>query len=182
MLISKNFLTREASYKPSYFTSWSQSGPSGTPRHRRSPPPTTGRCANIALRMKYHVFKRLVVLSAMVAMTTISNAAGLCNIQKIEPAHEEQSAATPHPDADRSMRTGAAVTPVSRVSDLHDHALSAFIIDYAPGGRRCFIAHPLRAMYLCTCCRVPSRLTLGRRVSEFITRPRPGLSPPLPTA
>jgi hypothetical protein len=30
MLISKNFLTREASYKPSYFTSWSQSGPLGT--------------------------------------------------------------------------------------------------------------------------------------------------------
>ena len=30
MLISKNFLTREASYKPSYFTSWSQSGPAGT--------------------------------------------------------------------------------------------------------------------------------------------------------
>ena len=81
-----------------------------------------------------NVFKRLVVLSAMVAMTTSSNAAGLGNIQKIEPAHEEQSAATPHPDADRSLRTGAAVTPVSRVSDLHDHALSAFIIDYAPGG------------------------------------------------
>ena len=30
MLISKNFLTREASYKPSYFTSWSQSGSLGT--------------------------------------------------------------------------------------------------------------------------------------------------------
>ena len=30
MLISKNFLTREASYKPSYLISWSQSGPSGT--------------------------------------------------------------------------------------------------------------------------------------------------------
>ena len=30
MLISKNFLTREASYKPSYFTSWIQSGPLGT--------------------------------------------------------------------------------------------------------------------------------------------------------
>ena len=30
MLISKNFLTREASYKPSYFTSWSQFGRSGT--------------------------------------------------------------------------------------------------------------------------------------------------------
>jgi hypothetical protein len=30
MLISKNFLTREASYKPSYFISCSQSGPSGT--------------------------------------------------------------------------------------------------------------------------------------------------------
>ena len=30
MLISKNFLTREASYKPSYFTSWSRSGPAGT--------------------------------------------------------------------------------------------------------------------------------------------------------
>jgi len=30
MLISKNFLTREASYKPSYLTSWSQSGPLGT--------------------------------------------------------------------------------------------------------------------------------------------------------
>ena len=30
MLISKNFLTREASYKPSYFTSWIQSGPRGT--------------------------------------------------------------------------------------------------------------------------------------------------------
>jgi hypothetical protein len=30
MLIAKNFLTHEASYKPSYFTSWSQSGPAGT--------------------------------------------------------------------------------------------------------------------------------------------------------
>jgi hypothetical protein len=30
MLISKNFLTREASYKPSYLTSWSQSGRAGT--------------------------------------------------------------------------------------------------------------------------------------------------------
>ena len=30
MLISKNFLTREASYKPSYLTSWIQSGPLGT--------------------------------------------------------------------------------------------------------------------------------------------------------
>jgi len=30
MLISKNFLTREASYKPSYLISWSQSGPEGT--------------------------------------------------------------------------------------------------------------------------------------------------------
>jgi hypothetical protein len=30
MLISKNFLTREASYKPSCFTSWIQSGPDGT--------------------------------------------------------------------------------------------------------------------------------------------------------
>ena len=30
MLISKNFLTREASYKPSYLISWSQSGPLGT--------------------------------------------------------------------------------------------------------------------------------------------------------
>ena len=30
MLISKNFLTREASYKPSYLTSWIQSGPFGT--------------------------------------------------------------------------------------------------------------------------------------------------------
>ena len=29
MLISKNFLTREASYKPSYLISWSQSGPLG---------------------------------------------------------------------------------------------------------------------------------------------------------
>jgi hypothetical protein len=30
MLISKNFLTREASYKPSYLTSWSYSGRAGT--------------------------------------------------------------------------------------------------------------------------------------------------------
>ena len=30
MLISKNFLTREASYKPSYLISWSQSEPLGT--------------------------------------------------------------------------------------------------------------------------------------------------------
>ena len=30
MLISKNFLTREASYKPSYLISWNQSGPEGT--------------------------------------------------------------------------------------------------------------------------------------------------------
>jgi hypothetical protein len=30
MLISKNFLTREASYKPSYLISWNQSGVAGT--------------------------------------------------------------------------------------------------------------------------------------------------------
>src|SRR5262249_26983924 len=30
MFFLENFLTREASYKPSYFTSWNQSGPSGT--------------------------------------------------------------------------------------------------------------------------------------------------------
>ena len=29
MLISKNFLTREASYKPSCLISWTQSGPDG---------------------------------------------------------------------------------------------------------------------------------------------------------
>src|SRR5262245_32722997 len=30
MFFLENFLTREASYKPSYLTSWSQSGPLGT--------------------------------------------------------------------------------------------------------------------------------------------------------
>jgi hypothetical protein len=30
MLISKNFLTREASYKPSYLISWNHSGRAGT--------------------------------------------------------------------------------------------------------------------------------------------------------
>jgi quercetin dioxygenase-like cupin family protein len=81
-----------------------------------------------------NIAKALVVLSAVVAMTTVSNAAGLDNIQNLESVHDEQSVATPLSDAVRPSRTGVVVTPVSRVSDLHDHALSAFIVDYAPGG------------------------------------------------
>ena len=91
--------------------------------------------------------KQLVLLSALLAMTTISNAAGLDNSQRTESARGEQSAATPQPNADRPLRAGAYVTPVSRISDLHDHALSAFIVDYARGNRRCFTAHPHRVMY-----------------------------------
>ena len=45
MLISKNFLTREASYKPSYLISWSQSGPLGTAL------PDVGRQNSIGLGM-----------------------------------------------------------------------------------------------------------------------------------
>ena len=45
MLISKNFLTREASYKPSYLISWSQSGPLGTAL------PEVGRQNSIAMGM-----------------------------------------------------------------------------------------------------------------------------------
>ena len=81
-----------------------------------------------------NVSKQLVLLSALLAMTTISNAAGLDNSQRTESTRGEQSAATPQANADRPLRAGAYVTPVSRVSDLHDHALSAFIVDYDPGG------------------------------------------------
>src|SRR3974390_2643416 len=70
---------------------------------------------------------RIAVSAAAFALSPPS--ARATELVKIESAH-----AVPHPGADRLLRTGAAVTPVSRVSGLHDHALSAFIVDYAPGG------------------------------------------------
>lgn len=91
---------------------------------------------NINRNFPGNIGKLLVVLSAMVAMTTFSHAAGLDNVQKIESVHVEQSTAMPHLAPDLPLGTSATVTPISPrwASGLHDLTLSAFVVDYAPGG------------------------------------------------
>jgi hypothetical protein len=78
--------------------------------------------------------KRLIGVLGVVAMTAISNAAGLDRIDSTYDGH--LTAVLPLLPADHPLGTGATVTLVSleRASNLREPTLSTFIVDYTPGG------------------------------------------------
>lgn len=81
--------------------------------------------------------RRFFWVPALLAMTAISNAAGLETTDEIKSAHTVGSAALgPLLPGDGLQGSGATVTPVSlkAASQLHDFALSTFIVDCTPGG------------------------------------------------
>ena len=74
--------------------------------------------------------RRLISMSAMLAVTAISNAAG-------QSQHADGSAALGSLLSGDNLRgIGVTINPVSlkEKSHLHDFTLSTFIVDYAPGG------------------------------------------------
>jgi quercetin dioxygenase-like cupin family protein len=76
---------------------------------------------------------RLIGVLSVLTMTTISNAAGF---DRTDSMHgRDLSAVLPMLPADHPVGSGATVTLVSleRATNLHEPALSTFVVDYAPG-------------------------------------------------